>query len=478
MAKYVIPQKRRQQNPEARFAYELRLSSSPPKRKNKYIPPPVRHAKLELEEKMFGPRSRKENPNVIEHKWSHKAVKERSALNFYCSGDKVIHTYLTENSEAYREWVQAKREFGSNPRNDSYFHGKYKKRQSTSNDHSRRHMAQYYEVFKRLDHEYSILNRNIRTFADVCCAPGGFAKAVLDLLPNVIGEGMTIDPDRMNILEYEKAGHEMQLPNSARWTCFFKDVMERPEEIVFFCGRHNCDFLIVDGNFLFTMAHKPAVCSEATKAVKIFKNLEDKELSNNFMDHLHSNHSDKARELLSQSPLLSGEQVEWVIKHYSDRFRASKQRVIHVNQFLCSKILVGLQNLRDNCSLMVQNGIRPSQANIWLWGMLTDIFDEVIIIKATLGCHSINSSAYVLCKGYHLEKARSFAIPMVKRIMRMLDQGCSDWFEVILATEDSPLYRGCTDLESYLKIKGEQITSIVETSWSTQSKKLRDSNIG
>jgi len=452
------------------------LSSSLPAKK-KYIPPPVRHAKLELEEKMFGLKSKKENPNVIEHKWCHKAVADHSARAFYLSGDKVIHTYLTENSEAYCEWVQAKRSFGSNPRNDSYFHGKYKKRQNT-NDHSRRHLAQYYDVFKRLDYDYHILNNNIKTFADVCCAPGGFAKAVLDLLPGVIGEGMTIDPDRLNVLENEKAGHEMQLPNSARWNCFFKDVMVRPEEVVFFGGRHNCDFLIVDGNFLFTMAHKKPATSEATKAVKIFKALEDKELVSSFITHLQADNIDKAREVLSQSPFLSVEQVDWVIKHYIDRFRASAERVIHVNKFLCSKILVGLQNLRDNCTLMVQNGIRPSQANIWLWGMLTDIFDEVIIIKATLGCHSINSSAYVLCKGYHLEKSRSYAIPMVKRIMRMLDQGCSDWFKVILETEESPLYRGCTDLEGYLKIKGKQIISIVETSWSTQSRKLRESNIG
>jgi len=474
MAKYVIPHKRRQKNPEVRFAYERR--SSPPK-KNVYIPPPVRHAMRELEEKMFGPQSKKENPNVIEHKWSHKAVAEHSALNFYTPGDRVIHTYLAENSEAYREWKQAKKAFGSNPRNDSYFHGKYKKRQN-SNDHSRRHMAQYYEVFKRLNYDYKILSAGIKTFADVCCAPGGFAKAVLDLAPDIVGEGMTINPDRLDVMENEKAGHDMQLPNSDRWTCFFKDVMDRPEEITFFGGWHNCDFLIVDGNFLFTLAHKQPACSEATEALAIFKSLEDKDLANNFITLMQTNKRDEAQEVLSESPFLNRSQVGWVVKHYYERFRASAERIVHVNRFLCSKVLVGLQNLRDNCTLMVQNGIRPSQANIWMWGMLIDIFDEVIVIKATLGCHSINSSAYVLCKGYNLEKAKRYAIPMVIRIMRMLEKGCSDWLELVLASEDSPLYHGCNDLKSYLEMKGEQIIAILEPSWSTQSKKLRESNIG
>jgi len=468
MAKYVIPHKRRQQNPDVRFAYERRLPSPPEKKV--YIPPAIRHKRQELEEKMFGPQSRKENPNIIEHKWSHKAVAEHSALKFHAPGDKEIHTYLNENSEAYREWKEAKRSFGSNPRNDSYFHGKYKKRQN-SNDHSRRHMAQYYEVFKRLNYEYKILSRGIETFADVCCAPGGFAKAVLDLAPNVVGEGMTINPDRLDVKENEKAGHDMQLPNSHRWHCFFKDVMERPEEIVFFGGRHKCDFLIVDGNFLFTLAHKKDARSEASEALAIFKSLEDKDLANHFITLMQSNQRDKAQEVLSESPFLNRLQVGWVVKHYHGRFRASAERIIHVNRFLCSKVLVGLQNLRDNCTLMVQNGIRPSQANIWLWGMLIDIFDEVIVIKATLGCHSINSSAYVLCKGYNLEKSRRYAIPMVKTIMRLLEKGCSDWFELVLASENNPLYHGCNNLKEYLQIKGEQIISILAPSWNTQSKK-------
>jgi len=474
MAKYVIPHKRRQLNPDVSFSYEKRAAASPPK-KQKYIPPALRHARHELEEKMFGPQSKKENPNVIEHKWSHKAVAEHSALDFYCPGDRLIHEYLNENSEAYRDWKSAKRSFGSNPRNDSYFYGKYKKRQVTK-DRSRRHMAQYYEVFLKMNKEYNILNSNIRTFADVCCAPGGFAKAVLDLVPTVRGEGMTIDPDRENVGDNEKSGHEMQLPNSARWNCFFKDVMERPGEITFFGGRHRCDFVIVDGNFLFTMNHKQPECQEAADAMVIFKSLEDRKLANEFLTLLQADQECKAREVLEESPELTDMQVDWVIKHYLKRFAATEERIVHVNRFLCSKILVGLHNLCDNCTLLVQNGIRPSQVNIWLWGMLIDIFREVTVIKATLGCHGINSSAYVLCKGYRKKKAQAYVIPMMSSIMEMLDQGCSEWFEIILADEENPLYHGCNDLEGYLKLKGKQIISILETSWCIQSRKLREIN--
>jgi len=329
-----------------------------------------------------------------------------------------------ENSDAYRELKDAKRSFGSNPKNDSYFHGKYKKRNLTK-DSSRRHMAKYYDVFQRMHKEYNIVDSTVKTFADVCCAPGGFAKAVLDIVPDVVGEGMTIDPDRTDVGENEKAGHDMQLPNSSRWNCFFRDVMEKPQDVVFFGAQHKCDFMIVDGNFLFSPSIIEPMSQELSEAMEIFKELEDKELANSFLTLLHSGAEGKAREVVEKT-LLTDSQVDLILQHFLVRFAATDKRVVHVNRFLCSKVLVGLQNLRSNCNLMVQNGIRPTRVNFWMWGLFLEIFAEVIIIKATLGCHGINSSAYVLCKGYNIEKAQRYAIPMVRKILILLDEGRSD----------------------------------------------------
>jgi len=81
MAKYVIPHRRKDHSANVRSSFENQSSSAPTKRK-KYIPPPLRHAMKKLEEDMFGLKTKEENPNIIEHKWSHKAVAERTALDF------------------------------------------------------------------------------------------------------------------------------------------------------------------------------------------------------------------------------------------------------------------------------------------------------------------------------------------------------------------------------------------------------------
>merc|ERR1719319_441108 len=121
----------------------------------------------------------------------------------------MIHEYLHENSSGYRDWKATKQAFGSNPNNDSYFTGKYRIKQNrskkTDSRKSKGHMAKYYNVFVKMSDEHGIVDPDIRTFADVCCAPGGFAKAVLDLAPHCEGEGMSIDPDRLGVGKDEKA---------------------------------------------------------------------------------------------------------------------------------------------------------------------------------------------------------------------------------------------------------------------------------
>lgn len=106
---------------------------------------------------------------------------------------------------------------------------------------------------------------------------------------------------------------------------------------------------------------------------------------------------------------------------------------------------------------------------------MIELFDEVIVIKANLWVHSINSSAYFLCKGYNLQKAKEVVIPLVREIMGMLKRGRRDWVEEVISGK-LELYSGCSDLEDYMKFKGRIIAKTLEPAWRAQSKRLQEIN--
>jgi len=128
----------------------------------------------------------------------------------------------------------------------------------------------------KMNEQYNIVTKDLRKFADICCAPGGFAKAVLDIARHCVGEGITIHPDETGTEENEKIAHTLQLRNSQRWRCMYRDVMKKPEEIIFFGELHQCELVIVDGNFLFKSSQKLPSSSEEREALIWFNELEER----------------------------------------------------------------------------------------------------------------------------------------------------------------------------------------------------------
>jgi len=372
-------------------------------------------------------------PNTIYHTWDHSKLTKPCEYQYPAA--KIINDWLKKNSEAFRELKEVKCKFGSNPLNDGYFAGKYKKKwPSSKRDHSKQHLSKYYEVFMKMNEEYKIVPKDLRKFSDVCCAPGGFAKAVLDIARHCIGEGITIHPDETGTEDNEKIAHTLQLRNSKRWRCTYRDVMKKPEEIIFFGETHQCDLVIVDGNFLFKASQKLPSGSEEREALCWFNEMEDQQLRESIMKHFRQamKESEKENEirevekLMRTIPGATDRSVELVRKNFMDMFRERVERGLHMNYFLTSRVLVGLKNVQDHGTMLVQNGTRPSLVNLWLWGMLLELFDEVVVIKANLWVHSINSSAYFLCKGFDLHKAQKIAIPLVRNIIKMIKSGRRD----------------------------------------------------
>jgi len=204
--------------------------------------------------------------------------------------------------------------------------------------------------------------------------------------------------------------------------------MDKPEEIIFFGKPHRCGLVIVDGNFLFK-SKTVEVSPEEKEALDWFHAIEDKELYDSVINHFRASVKNYEKEtaaakiLLRTVPGMTNENVELVITNYVERFRDRAKRSTHMSYFLLSRMLVGLKNCQDRGTILVQNGTRPSLVNIWLWGIFIDLFDEVIVVKANLFVHSINSSAYFLCKGYDLEKSKKLGIPLLREIMQMLKSG-------------------------------------------------------
>jgi len=417
MSKYIPPHKRKHYNPISEKPNSV--SSG----KKKYIPP-HRRGNYKSGQRM--------PVNTIHHTWDHSKLTKPGDYQYPAT--RIIHEYLKKNSEAYRDLKAVKCKFGSNPLNDGYFAGKWEKKQPSSKKRrdSKSHLSKYYEVFVKMNKEYKIVEKDLRKFADVCCAPGGFAKAVLDIARHCIGEGITIHPDETGAGENEKVAHTLQLRNSPRWRCMYRDVMKKPEEIIFFEEPHQCGLVIVDGNFLFKSVRKVPSSSEEREALNWFNEMKDQELHERVINHFreavkdYENETREAKKLMRTIPGATDKSVELVINNFVQMFRERGERGIHMNYFLASRMLVGLKNLQDRGTILVQNGTRPSIVNVWLWGMLLELFDEVVVIKANLWVHSINSSAYFLCKGFDLEKAKKVAIPLVREIMQMQKSGRRD----------------------------------------------------
>jgi len=227
----------------------------------------------------------------------------------------------------------------------------------------------YYKVFIKMNTEYKVVDMDLRKFADICCAPGGFAKAVLDIARNCVGEGLTIHPDETGTKENEKVAHTLQLRNSSRWRCIYRDVMEKPEEIIFFGVPHQCGLVIVDGNFLFKSTKIEVDSLEEREALNWFHEIEDKELHESVIGHVRASVKDEketaaAEKLLRTVPGVTDNNVKMVIRNYVKMFSAKAKRNVHMSYFLISRILVGLQNLKDRGTILVQNGTRPTLINI------------------------------------------------------------------------------------------------------------------
>lgn len=364
----------------------------------KYCPPHQRFAQ---------PAEEKKDENIIPHKWDHEAIADGKDRNFCNEADREIHEFLMENSEGYFAWREAKKMFGSNPLNDSYFKGKFQKRQNKN--HSNRwgrkkdHMLKYKRVMVKMQKEYGIVEHDLERFADICCAPGGFAAGVLDVAPNCTGQGLTIDPSR-DLGDTEKAGHIMELEDSDRWMCFYRDVTVRPEELIFFGAKHRCQLMIVDGNFLLYRGKESA--SEFNK------------------------------------------------------------RLCLVNNFLMSRLLVGFLNIQDGGNMIIQNATKPSCSNFWLWKSLLGLFENIVIVKAELGCHRLNNSGYILCYGFNYRKFLEVDfLGEIRRLMKMLAEGKHNWFEL-----EYP------DLGGFLDTYGDKIIELLEPVWSRQAMHLRTAN--
>lgn len=417
----------------------------------------------------------------INHRtWDHSKLTKSGEYQYPAS--RIIDQYMKEYSKAFCDLKAVKCTFGSNPRNDKYFIGKWEKKWASSKKRvSKSHLSKYYEVFVKMNKEHKIVDKDLKKFADICCAPGGFAKAVLDIAKNCVGEGLTIHPDETGIRENEKVAHALQLRNSSRWKCIYRDVMKKPEQIIFFGKPHNCGLVIVDGNFLFKSYHMEANSPDEKEALHWFDKMQDRELHDSIVNHFRASIKDieketaAAKKLMGTIPGATDKNIEIVIKHYMETFRARAERGIHMGYFLLSRMLVGLKNVQDRGTILVQNGTRPSLVNVWLWGILIELFDEVIVIKANLWVHSINSSAYFLCKGYNLQKAKKLVIPLLWEIMKMLKNGRRDWVEEVISGK-SKLYSGCSDLEDYMKLKGRIIAKTLEPAWRAQSKRLMEIN--
>lgn len=466
MSKYIPPHKRQDYTP----AYvETTPIASVTK---KYIPPHRR-----VNSKTGG---QKMSRNILHHTWDHSKLTKPGEYQYPAS--RIINQYLKEYSEAFCDLKAVKCTFGSNPLNDGYFLGKWEKKwPSSKKRNSKSHLSKYYEVFIKMNMEHKVVDIDLKKFADICCAPGGFAKAVLDIARNCVGEGLTIHPDDTGIEENEKVAHALQLRNSSRWKCIYRDVMKKPEQIIFFGEPHSCGLVIVDGNFLFKSKHLEANSNEEREALSWFNEMQDKELHESILNHFRGSVKDLDKETAAAEKLMgtihdaTDKNVDMVIKHYVETFRARAERGIHMSYFLLSRMLVGLKNLQDRGTMLVQNGTRPSLVNVWLWGILIELFDEVIVIKANLWVHSINSSAYFLCKGYNLQKAKEVVIPLVREIMGMLKRGRRDWVEEVISGK-LELYSGCSDLEDYMKFKGRIIAKTLEPAWRAQSKRLQEIN--
>jgi len=76
------------------------------------------------------------------------------------------------------------------------------------------------------------------------------------------------------------------------------------------------------------------------------------------------NETREAEKLMRTIPGATDQSVELVRNNFMDMFRERVERCLHMNYFLTSRMLVGLKNLQDQGTMLVQNGTRPSLVNV------------------------------------------------------------------------------------------------------------------
>uniref|UniRef100_A0A0G4G283 Ribosomal RNA methyltransferase FtsJ domain-containing protein n=1 Tax=Chromera velia CCMP2878 TaxID=1169474 RepID=A0A0G4G283_9ALVE len=359
----------------------------------------------------------------------------------WCAANEKLHNAFVE-SENFSKLLAVKKAVWEHPACEERYQKTRLRSQTTLKTKDRDAQKRFKDVmsvvFKEIDVYTNAKIYKVEHWMDICCASGGFSQYVLE---ESRGHGFGVT------LPYEKGGHPMLLQNSNRFCCLHRDVTENPEELLYVNpskvwhapgGREKiiyelpegaraeeqmnfCDLVICDGLYLGgSRAHylMPQVSKGSEQGG-------GKEGGDASPGGGHTSGHMEAVVLPSEThPGVETHSPTQGQRHHHDREGDHEGEGESLSgssaQVLLCELIVALRNLKDGGVLMTRSNAQPRAVSFSRILLLAQLFRDGLVAAKPMSSHHGQSSFYLLCKGFDLQKCKELRV--VERLLEYRDQ--------------------------------------------------------